>query len=158
MTVTPHTVCLIAAIVLLAVSAFWSYWQPVARFSPFAAGVFFYALKDLFPAAMALIAVAVLLSVSIVPAFAEEYAWTEDISKQGLDGFYVCTGTATYNGNTGSITHNVGPDWAQPRKSEMRWQIAQCERITREDVVNLFHYHWGQDIDPASVQISGEFR
>lgn len=98
-----------------------------------------------------------LLSPFATVARAEDYSWTEDISKQGLDGFYVCTGVAEFGGNTGSITHNVGPDESQPRASEMRWQKAYCERITREDVVNLFHYHWGQDIDPSIVKISGGF-
>jgi hypothetical protein len=91
------------------------------------------------------------------PVFAEEYSWTEDVSKQGLEGFYVCTASATANGNTGSITHNVGPDWGQPRNSEMAWQVKQCERIGREDVVNLFHYKWQTEIDPASVKVKGAF-
>ena len=107
---------------------------------------------------VALAMVLALLGLHLVPvAYAETYSWTEDTSKQGLDGFYICTGTAEAGGNTGSITHNVGPDWDQPRDSEMRWQVADCERITRESVVDLFHYRWGIDIDPSSVRLSGHF-
>lgn len=93
---------------------------------------------------------------------AETYSWTEDTSKQGLDGFYICTGTASFEGNTASITHNVGPDVdridnASTHSAERAWQVRYCERITREDVVNVFHYKWGTEIDPSSVKISGAF-
>jgi hypothetical protein len=41
-------ICLIIAIVLAFIAAFWQYWTGAPRVNVLAAAVFFYALKDLF--------------------------------------------------------------------------------------------------------------
>ena len=43
-----HNLCLIIAVVLLFIAAFWTYWESAPRFGPGWAGLFFYALKDIF--------------------------------------------------------------------------------------------------------------
>jgi len=50
MAVTPQIICLVIAIVLFAIGAFINYraHESIARFSFISAGLFFYALKDLF--------------------------------------------------------------------------------------------------------------
>jgi hypothetical protein len=44
-----HNLCLIIAVVLFFIAAFWSYWSDAPKFHPMSAGLFFYALKDIFP-------------------------------------------------------------------------------------------------------------
>jgi hypothetical protein len=45
--VTLHVLCIVIAVVLFFVAAFLSYWSPAPRFNVLAAGLFFFALKDM---------------------------------------------------------------------------------------------------------------
>jgi hypothetical protein len=104
-----------------------------------------------------LFALTALLAALLAPtasAFAAEYEWTEGISKQGLDGFVVCSATTTVAGNTVTIGHNVGPDEAQPVASERAWQRTHCERLVRETTAGVFLYRFEATIDPSIVRVS----
>ena len=47
MVVTPKIILLIVAVVLFAIAAFVGWWYPGNRFNLVAAGLFFYAAKDM---------------------------------------------------------------------------------------------------------------
>lgn len=87
-------------------------------------------------------------------AWAEEYSWTEDPPKQGWTGYLVCHAETAYGGNTYHYEANVGYGSGGPSDAERKWQTEYCDLIARRDAVNLFKYHWGQDIDPSLVQVS----
>lgn len=42
-------ICLVISLVLFFIAAFWDWWNPTQKVNVAAAGLFFYALKDLLP-------------------------------------------------------------------------------------------------------------